>query len=819
MPRPFLQPAPLALSLALAFGAASGLPSIAHAQTANPAVLQLHLAAQPLGQALNELARQSHLELMVQPALVAGKTAPALQGAFTLQQAIDRLLTGTGLVAVRDANMLVIKSAPAGTATLSEVLVTASNRETPWGPVYGYAARRAMSASKDDAALNETPQSISVVTRDQMDDQGAQTVTDALRYVAGVNTSAYGEDPRYDWITVRGFNQSVFGMYRDGLRASGSKIGMRIDPYGLERIEVLKGPTSVLYGQNAPGGLINSVTKRPTSEPVHEVSLGLGSHERKQMQFDLGGPVAGSDTLSYRLTGNVRESNTQMQYAPDDHVYIAPAITWKPDASTSLTVLMNYQKDRTAWGLWYPRAGTLNPSPWGQIKPGFYPGEPNFNQFKREQYSVSSLFERKFDSGVVFRQSLRAEHIDYDAAYVRGRGLINTKGQVDDNGYLLFRDANRGRLNSDVYAVDNQLAWNWQAGGVEHHLLAGLDSSLTRYTDRQLSGSAPVLDIRNPQYGQPIKEPTDPWSRDVTARQTGVYLQDRIELGERWVVRGGIRHDWARTDTIDPLGTLALRQRNGATTLQAGALYKAGNGWTPFANYAESFQPTAQASKSGAPFEPTKGKSVEAGVRYQPDDSRSMFTASVYNIRQSNVLTQDPTDSRYSVQTGEVRSRGLELEGVWEATRQLTVMASYTYMDARVTRSNILGEVGTRPRDSWGTTSPSQMASIWAYYRFGDGALRGVTIGGGARYMGSTTDYGASPSAPDNAYSFQAKTPAYTVYDLALGYEPDAHWRFQLKINNLFNKLYVANPCGGSPLSACYYGPVRSVLLSGTYRW
>lgn len=831
-PPSFPRRRPLSLLQGLAAGAllaTAGLPA-AQAQDAAPgaqaaaqATRRYDIPAGPLSATLTRFLGESGLFLAGSTELAQGRTSPGVQGVYSAPAALRALLAGTGLQArIGAGGGYTLEPAPQpapGDAALLPSITVNGNRESPVGPVSGYIATRTMAAGKDDSALAETPQSVTVVTRDQMNDQGAQTITDALHYVAGVNTSAYGEDPRYDWITMRGFNQSVFGMYRDGLRASGSKIGMRIDSYGLERLEVLKGPSSVLYGQNSPGGLINAVTKRPTDDPLHEVTLGVGSHDRKQAQFDLGGPATADGTLLYRLTGNVRDSDTQMRYAPDDHAYIAPALTWKPNADLSLTVLANYQHDRAAWGLWYPRTGTLFSSPWGQISSSFYPGEPDFNRFDRTQKSLGTLLEYKLGGDAVFRQGLRVETMNYDAKYVRGRALLNDDYDLDESGHLLYRDANRNQLRSRVYTMDNQLAWTAQTGPVTHRLLVGLDASLTRYNDRQWSGSAPVLDILDPQYGQPIPDPTSPWARDVTARQTGIYFQDRLSLGEHWILRGGVRHDRARTETRDPLGTLDLNQRDSATTYQAGALYRADNGLSPFVNYAESFQPTAQASKDGSPYQPTRGRSVEAGLRYQPPGEHMMLTASVYDIRQNNVLTQDPNDPTNSIQAGQVRSRGIELEGTWEPTPQWSVLASYTFLDAKVTRSNTPGQEGTRPQDGWGTTSPRHMASLWVNYRLASTALRGVSIGGGVRYMGSTLDYGPTAADPDNAYATSVKTPAYTVYDMVLGYEPNAHWRMQFKVANLFDKLYVANPCGGSPLNACYYGPRRTLLLSTTYRW
>jgi iron complex outermembrane receptor protein len=212
------------------------------------------------------------------------------------------------------------------------------------GPVQGFVTREQRSATKTD-----TPSSGNAAIRlghhpDRMDAQAVRSVSEALRYTPGVDSEAAGFDPRFD---DRGFDARP-SQYLDGLRLLRQFGPSSIEEYGLERIEVVRGPSSVLYGQTTPGGLINLVTKRPTVTPFGEVNLSVGSHDRYQGSFDLGGPSTADAKFLYRLTGVVRNSGTQVDHVGDDRYYIAPAITWRLDANTSLTLLGRFQYDQAS---------------------------------------------------------------------------------------------------------------------------------------------------------------------------------------------------------------------------------------------------------------------------------------------------------------------------------------------------------------------------------------------------------------------------------------------------------------------------------------
>ena len=366
MRRPVAHPRFHLCAIALAAAAiacTAAAPAAAQTGEASASV-DLSLASQPLGQALNELARQAGLQMIYPPGLVAGKTAPALAGRMPAREAIDRLLAGSGLAASVDGRAVVVRpqGEAKGASTLPEVRVTGeAERENRWGPANGFVARQSATATKTDTPILETPQSIAVVTREEMDAQQAQTVRATLRFAPGVFISD-DADNRLDSISSRGF---VLDQYLDGLKTiSGTWSVTKVEPYLLERVEVLKGPSSVLYGQASPGGVLNLVSKRASPDPVHEVQLQYGSNASKEAAFDIGGAINADKTLSARVVGLVRDSDTEVGHTQEKRVAIAPSLTWQPDSRTSVTLMADYLRD-PAGGFWnmLPINGTLLPNP------------------------------------------------------------------------------------------------------------------------------------------------------------------------------------------------------------------------------------------------------------------------------------------------------------------------------------------------------------------------------------------------------------------------------------------------------------------------
>lgn len=658
----------------------------------------------------------------------------------------------------------------------------------------GYVATSSTTATKTGLPLIETPQTISVITGDQLVQRNVQSMNQALDYTAGVGTATYGSDPRFDWFNIRGFDESTYGMYRDNLRWQSGQVEGQIEPYDLQEIDVIKGPSSVLYGQNTPGGLVNLVTKRPQASTANELIAQFGSYNRRQVQGDFGGPVDASRQFRYRLVGLYRDSDTQVNYVPDNRRFLAPSLTWAPSDQTTLTILADYQHDNTGWSQFLPAQGTLYYNPNGKIPTDFFTGQPGFDYFHRQQWSIASLFEHHFGNIWTFRQAFRYSRIAFDGDDAFGGGLASDMKTLYRFGYS---DA----LTLGLYAVDNQGFAQFRTGKIQHSVLAGLDYS---HADAlQISGfsSAPSIDVYHPNYNQKIATPVPYLKSDQPSWQNGVYLQDLVKFTSKIITTLSGREDWTGLTTKDLLfGAPATSQNPSRFTGRAGATYLSSIGLAPYFSYSTSFLPTTGVNFYGQPFKPTTGNEYEGGLKYQPVHTNSFITASFYNIVENNVQEPDPNNPNNTVQTGAVRSRGVELEGIANVMHGLDLHASYAYDDEKVTKANPPSQIGKRP-----TLIPKDLISLSTHYTVTSGMFTGLGLGGGVRYTGTV--------AGDPANSFIL--PGYTLFDASLEY----YWKsleFQVSGTNLGDKIFV--PICTS-ISYCNYGGRRNMIGNMQYHW
>ncbi|MFT8245033.1 TonB-dependent siderophore receptor [Roseomonas sp. BN140053] len=679
-----------------------------------------------------------------------------------------------------------------------------------WQPVSGYVAPVTTTGSKTDTQLIEAPQSVGVVTRDQIDDQQPQTISQALRYTAGVLPEIRPSN-RFDSVFVRGFGGqgtgAAFVNFLDGLRVGrGASFAVPgFDPFLLERIEVLRGPASVLYGQTGAGGIVNLVSRRPTATPIHEVRLEAGTDARLQTAFDFGGPLTEDGRFQYRLTGIARKAQTQYDFVNEGRIAIAPALTWRPDDNTTLTLLGSYQDDPEAgFYNFVPATGTVIPSRFGRIRSNFFGGDPNWNRESRRQASIGYQLEHRFDDVFTARQNFRYLHLDSE------RQVISIQAVAAD-GRTGTRTLTHAIEHADTFALDNQLQADFNTGPLRHTLLAGLDWSRSSAKRRLGNGTAPSIDLFAPSYYVTVARPVLGPAQTIgqITDQLGLYAQDQIALG-RFRFNIGARQDFATSEVVQRRDSSHTSQVDDAFTWRAGALYLFDNGLAPYLSYSTSFLPntgTFSPARGGGTFDPTTGEQYEAGVKYQPPGMNSFIQAAVYQIRQRNVLTPDPNSNLFSVQTGEIRSRGVELEGRASLNDNLDLIGTYTYIDADITKSNTAGVSGNRVPQV-----PRNIASAWANYSFRDGPLRGLELGGGLRFVDSTYGNEANSFKVDDATLFDAAIR----YDFGQRFESLRGLDFSVNAQNIADKEYVAS-C--SSITACYYGNRRLVLGSLRVRW
>ncbi|WP_312320231.1 TonB-dependent siderophore receptor [Stenotrophomonas sp.] len=656
-------------------------------------------------------------------------------------------------------------------------------------------ADRASTATKTDTPLTQTPQAISVVSRELFTDRGARNLQETLRYSAGVTADAYGLDTRSDGSTVRGLDPV---QYVDGLRRSyGFSPLARTEVYGLERVEVLRGPSSVLYGAGATGGIINAMTKRPTFTDIGgEVGVQLGNFDRKQFQADVGGSLNDAGTVAGRVVGLVRNAGMQTDVIDDDRIYIAPSLSWRGDSST-FTLLTSYQHDKTASSQQFlPVVATLNAAPgMPRLDPGTFLGDKDFDKLDSRVYSVTALFEHRFSDTLSLRSSLR---------YLDGKTEFRELyPDAYSNPLDPFIDADKRVVNRNAYGVrpdvrsftsDNALQFDFATGPLQHQLLAGVDYSDYREEALQLDATPTPIDIYTPVSSGIV---INGWNRlpDQRTTQLGVYVQDQIRWADRVSMVLGARRDHARSETEG-----LPSQTDNATTWRAGLIGEIGAGVSPYISYSESFLPVTGQDIYGRAFQPMEGDQWEGGIKWQPAPNM-LVTASAYRITETNRQTNDPENPLNVVQTGEIESKGVELEGQFSFDHDFTMTAAYSRNRAKVTKSNFEMEVNQRLNDT-----PQELASLWLAKGFqidDDSRLR---VGLGGRYVGNSQSLG---------FGGFIRTPSYTLVD-ALFEIQVVDWTMALNITNLADKKYYA-PCRN--FGDCFTGNPRTVTGTISYRF
>jgi len=683
--------------------------------------------------------------------------------------------------------------------TLTVVGSSQSQQENAWGPVGTYAAKHSATGTKTDTPIEKTPQSVSVVTREEMDMRQPDTVKGALAYTPGVMVGNRGASTAYDAVNIRGFSSVGTNMYLDGLKLQDDNYSIyQIDPYFLERAEVLRGPSSVLYGKSNPGGVVALVSKRPTTETLREVQFKMGTDNLFQTGFDFGGALDDDGIYSYRLTGLARDEDQQQVGEKSKRYAIAPSFSWRPDDRTSLTFLSSFQDDPSVgfYG-WLPKEGTVQNGINGKLPTSFNDGEPGYNNISRKQQMVGYAFEHGFDDVWTLRQNLRYSKMDVDYRSIYGQGISAT------NPAELTRGVMNSKEHLSSFAVDTQAQAKFATAAVDHTLLMGVDYMRMRNDVVYQYGSASSLNVVAPQYGNQSYTITGDASQVNRQEQTGLYVQDQAEWNN-WVLTMGGRYDWSDTNSTNRLKqNLVSKQKDTEFTGRAGLNYVFENGIAPYVSYSESFEPTSGTDFSGNTFAASKGKQYEAGVKFAPKDRPITASIAIYQLTKTNNKVADPDHVFASIQGGEIRSRGVELEGKAALTANVNLLGSYTYTDAEYTKDTT--QQGNTP-----AAIPKHMASVWADYTFHETALSGLTLGSGVRYVGSS--YG------DEANTFKVKD--YTVVDAAIKYDLA---RFNLpgssigiNVNNLFDKEYVSS-CFAT--YGCYWGAERQVVATATFRF
>lgn len=702
-------------------------------------------------------------------------------------------------------------------------------QESAWGPAATIAARQSATGTKTDTPIQKVPQSISVVTAEEIALHQPKSVKEALSYTPGVAVGTRGASNTYDYLIIRGFaadGQSQ-NNYLNGLKMQGNFYNDAvIDPYMLERAEIMRGPVSVLYGKSSPGGLLNMVSKRPTTEPLKEIQFKAGTDSLFQTGFDFSDALDDDGVYSYRLTGIARSANAQQKGAEEQRYAIAPAFTWRPDDKTNFTFLSYFQNEpETGYYGWLPKEGTVEPLPNGKRLPtDFNEGAKN-NTYSRNEKMVGYSFDHEFNDTFTVRQNLRFAQNKVSQKSVYGYGMCSDPLYTKDDDALkaspclsipqsewnhtLTRQYVIDNEKLENFSVDTQLQSKFATGSVEHTLLTGVDFMRMRNDIDSwfgYAGSVAPSDIYNLDRSDfdfgAHPDPSGPYRVLLKQKQTGLYVQDQAQWDKVLVTLGG-RYDWAEQSSFNrDYGNKSDRDDK-QFTWRGGVNYLFDNGVTPYFSYSESFEPASLTDANGDLFAPSKGKQYEVGVKYVPEDRPIVLTGALYQLTKTNNLMADPNNPNFSIEGGEIRARGVELEAKAALSASVNVVGSYTYTDAEYTTD-------TTYKGNTPAQVPKHMASLWADYTFFDGPLSGLTLGTGGRYTGSS--YG------DPANSF--KVGSYTVVDALVRYDLArvgmAGSNVALHVNNLFDREYVAS-CFNT--YGCFWGAERQVVATATFRF
>jgi iron complex outermembrane receptor protein len=577
------------------------------------------------------------------------------------------------------------RSAPAEVADANQASGrgTATPGSDPRGPINGYVATRSMTGTKTNTPIMETPQAISVIGREEIRDQKPQSLAEALHYAPGVNAQFFGSDVRNDWFKVRGFDAQDVGFFMDGLQLFATGFATwKLQTWGLERIDILRGPSAVLYGGSGPGGIINAVSKVPSFAPQNTVEAGVNSFGNAYTAFDFTGPFMTADgpskDFAYRVAGLVRNGGTQTDFTPDNSYFIAPSFTYQPDLDTKFTVLASATKYETRPQNFLPYIGTVTNAPFGKIPTGLYASDPANDMFRREQEMIGYQFEKNLTDSLTFRQNARFAHDDITLQLLLANGYDGSPANAKLSRFNSYSGDVANQAN-----LDNQLEYRFNTGLVQHTALVGVDLKHYQIDDLQsFAFGQPSLNLLNPSYGYNGGFPSTVFlDRTITQKQGAVYGQEQMKIGNLTLVFSG-RNDWVDTDLNNNIG--ASQSRNDSRfSGRVGAIYNTEVGIAPYVSYATSYNPVIGTNAAtGLLLTPETGQQAEVGVKFKPIGFDGYFAADVFNLKRQNVLTSTPTTTpagfAQSLQTGEVTSRGVELEAVANITPELKLRASYT---------------------------------------------------------------------------------------------------------------------------------------------
>ncbi|AJY46757.1 TonB-dependent siderophore receptor [Martelella endophytica] len=624
----------------------------------------------------------------------------------------------------------------------------------------------------------DTPASVSVITSREMQARDVQSVEEAIEYTAGVTTDFYGSDDRFDYFKIRGFDAYA---YRDGLTLGDPFGGVREEPYAFERIEVLKGANSTVFGVSDPGGMVNYVSKKPKEERFGEAYVTGGSFNHAEVGFDFGDNITDDATVSYRLTGKFQNSDAEYDYSQDNESFIMGGLTFRPDDATSLTFLYDYlDLDGVPGGGGHPVGSDFPRS--------VFLGEPDYNYDTTKRSTYTVLFDHDFGSGLTVNASARYSDSDTGFGYAYVYEPVDNGDTIADRYYF-------GNASTDKnFIFDAHLQYDAYFDFVDSRTLAGVMYNDYSGTNDSYYDLAPGIDWTNPVYsGGPNY--TGPYaSTDSEQKTTALYMQQELTFADKVIASFGLRNDWLDLSSLNNLSGVETFGDFSEFTGRGGLTYLLTDEVSTYAAYSQSVAPPTLG------VDPERGEQYEIGVKYAPQAFPGTFSASVYDLTKNNITRTNPATNMQEA-IGEVRVRGVDLEAKAELIDNISFTAAYSYMMSDILENGTAGNVGNQL-----SFVPNNSASLWVDYEWeGEGRRGDMTFGLGARYQSSYYF--------DDANTL--KSDAAIVFDAAFSYDVAEHTTFQVNVSNLFNEKHVSY--GG--YGADWYNPGRAVYATLRQTW
>jgi iron complex outermembrane receptor protein len=632
----------------------------------------------------------------------------------------------------------------------------------------GYRVPNASTGSKTDTPIRDLPFSVQVVPLELLQDRQVQRVNEALRTIAGV-TPGQSSQSAFEEYTIRGFSGNFAGgnILRNGLRDDSNISGIALP--NIEQIEVLKGPAGALFGQGSSGGTVNIITKKPLENARYSLEGLIGNFDTYRGSLDFTGPLNDSKTLLYRLTAGADSSGTFIDFFDRRNYAIAPVLTWQIGKATKLTLEGEYTISQQPNDRGLPAKGTVLPNINGNLPRNRFIGEPDDRLDKNDRYALrlGYTLEHQFSPNLKLQNSFRVTRLRIPQNSLFPTALLDDERTLE-RGLIVADDQFQ-----DSYASNTNIVGMFKTGSIAHKVLFGGDLSRDVFGAIQTEFALSPIDLFNPVYGQSEKIPIAEFPNEpFTSSSLGIYLQDQIDLLPNLKLLLGGRFDIV-SQKIDFADGSKSFQQDEAFSPRIGLVYQPTDWLSFYASHSRSFSQNVGSTFDSTLFKPERRGQYEVGVKADWLDRKLSTTLAFYQITRSNVLTSDPANPNFSIQTGEQRSRGIEFDIAGEILPGWKIAGGYAYTDARITADTTF-EVGNRLNNA-----PRHAFSLWTTYEVQTGSLKGLGGGLGLFYVGQREG--------DLGNTFQI--PSYVRTDLSLFYRRE-NFRIGLNIENLFDVRY-----------------------------